>query len=228
MRAAYVGGATLESIGKEWGISGERVRQIVRPILTDADRAGRAASVARRTEQRHSEIIAYLNDHPNAPLSEVAERFGVDRRTVSRLYDGPPRPRKARSSPVKWSEEAMLESLRTVIGDRSPSAITYTSTEHDGPSLALIIRHFDTWQNAVTAAGLTANSTPRREYERLTDDWDSVFAEAVKEFLAVEVNGGHTWRQFVEWAKDRTPSPHTMRAMASITYGQAQRLALTD
>lgn len=228
MLAAYAGGATLDSIGDRWGVSGERVRQIVKPLLTDELAEERAASVARRPHDRRPEITEYLHANPHESLSDVAERFDVDRRTVARLWNGSPRPRKPRVIPPKWSEEQMIDAMRTVLGDGPASAKTYREANRDGPSLALIIRHFGTWTEAVTAAGLTPIQGPIREYERATDDWDSLFAAAVREFMGVEMDGGHTWRHFAEWAKDRTPSPHSMRAMANITYGEAQRLVLRE
>jgi hypothetical protein len=95
---------------------------------------------------------AYDTGGPAERCSECRDAFERDRDPIERAAA------KAHPGRLRWSDEAILAALRSVAG---PDGVLSTNRYEDAraagrdlPSRPLIFRYFDTWHNAVAAAGL--------------------------------------------------------------------------
>jgi hypothetical protein len=225
MHSVYVTGLTLEQVGKLFGLTRERVRQIFR----EAGLSIRSTSETRALRSKHliegcgEEIkAAFLVSHN---VEQVAHRFGLPI-TVTKVFiktqfphtweRRPPKPPEP-----KYPTEEILELLReaadAVGGDlREPSYRRYAEGRSiaDGrswPSASTINARFGSWSRALIAAGLKPLGTLSSKSRRKFSD-DDCFA-AIR--AAAEALGGPptvgAYREFARKSQGGYPSEMTIR-----------------
>lgn len=177
-------GRTLQSVADDWGLTRERVRQIVKAGSPDfrSREFRRARNAAKRTEtQRH----------------RMAQ--GEKYRTTAE----PPRSAK----PRQWDLAAMLQAMRDLTAELGHE-ISITewrsiSRERGVPSAALYVQRFGSWNNAKVLADLPPMESNRPSYTREFSDEDLIAAVALflrtanRDSLAQRFGAAHyeQWRE---------------------------------
>lgn len=203
---AVLGGATLEQVAHVYGLTRQRVSQIVRARCPDWDGAERRSVRAAEARQARTEA---------AQDRAAARRFEVAR--------GAGRPRV-------WSEEMVLTALRDAAAGGRALSVAGWKRRGLRPSVTVVIARFGSWNAACREAGLAVSPPPVVDPARFPDE---EMVAAVAEFLADPGAGGRGGvRAYGSWAERarrtgaRVPSPSVLRARFG-SWSQAKILAVT-
>jgi len=181
MRALRERGFSLDEIAVRYGVSRERVRQILRahgapdPERVADARRRRAAELA---EQRVDELLALWRSgaQPRSAASALGLQAAACRSTIARFAtDVDKAARRASLSGARgaqtYSERDIIVALRAVAAGlgRVPSAKEYALLARglELPSLPTVLNRMGGWSRAIQAAGMTplaapATARPRR------------------------------------------------------------------
>lgn len=174
-------GETLDSIGRRFKISRERVRQILKDEGVDRTRLDEAFGerhAAAESEHRDAVITLFRSGRePTSIAEELGLKAGIVRHMIERHATTADRSarraaRQAARAPAatRYSDADMLEAIRRVAHEISdvPSSGTYQAHARDLglPSLPSVANRFGSWSAAVAASGLTPKRSHRREYSR--------------------------------------------------------------
>ena len=214
----YIAGATLAKIGRDLGVSGARVQQVMKDAgapLGQITAQHRAVRRRLRDAADREAINRLLTQDPAATVQELAESLGLAPGRVKRLLGPeaparrrPPRPpapdgpfravpsRRAglRKGPWCPTPRAALRALLRGLGGRAGGhAVTRD-----------LVRRFGTWAKAVEAAGFRPAVSPRRPYPRLSHE-EAVAVVAA--FIADERAAGRppNSRFYPAWARAQVP-----------------------
>lgn len=235
-----LGGATLDSIGVEFGVSRERVRQIIQaaggPSAAEVRALAAVRSLVEEAEVR-SETETALRDHLGTrgaqSVQEVADALGLGEATVVRFW--PPDLkhlliRPAGRASQTWTDEQILDVIRSAAVYEFPlTANAYAELvrvgEIRGASLPRITQRFGGWIAACELAGVEAGQTLRPAYESRWTDAELV--SYVREYL-VDTSWPNSAHRFDQWRRlvaPEAPSFQTVRNRLG-TWSNAKRLAL--
>lgn len=228
MRSQRKQGLTLDQIGKNFGVSRERVRQILEPFPEL-----KVLAMEVRCEQRvktHEEKVwqvltsspsidaAFENAHNNADVivqfpnldPAILQHYLIDRFRSSPKIQG--------NHEVKITNDEILSSIRSAA--KSNASLSkgeyerWRSTNKDAPAWATIVQRFGKWNDAVNAAGLTVING-RKEYSK---KWtDEAVIKVLHRFLSHQesTNGSLRLVRFREWLEkqpqDSVPSLSLVR-----------------
>jgi len=188
MQTLRAQGQTLEQIGNKFGLTPERVRQLLSPFPNLKEVASQAAS-ERRAKIREEKLAQILSqseeidvfftqvyqikpvvDHfpeLDAPLliKYLKDKFKLAPRTQRKLS--------------KWTDEQILVSLRLAAEEIPSMSVKHyvlwrqsnTINGIESPSSATVVNRFGGWNNAVLAAGLQTRPS-RNNYQRKWTDED--------------------------------------------------------
>ncbi len=160
-------GLTLDDIGSEFGLTRERVRQIVvkcgGPEFEEYCRELQQTELA-SLEQEHELIRDYVRVRPGITRDEIAHHFQIPSEQVLghlskfelKLVLGS---RPAFDASRFWTDEKILDALRLAQTYHYPLKTSHYQAlvdlgEIKGPSVALIASRFKTWKQACIAAGV--------------------------------------------------------------------------
>lgn len=187
MAELYALGATLEEIGHEFGLTRERVRQVMRRSGHDPASLKAASARARRerTIAAHEvEIRARLagGQSPQEVAGSLGVPLGLVRSIDSLTSDYAEKRRLTRSRPggVKYTDSEVLDCLRVanldlggVLTSSEYGNVSADRTLSDGrpwPGNQTATLRFGTWRAALEAAGLQSNpSSPILGRQRFSD-----------------------------------------------------------
>jgi len=175
-------GKTLDEIGADFGITRERVRQILKkhdgPAVSDIRKLREddaAASLARSSDS----IRQFVTNAGPASVEDVGAALGMPTKLVAQLW--PRDVAHLRLRPVDWiaqawSEESILLAIRSASIYEFPlTAIAYTELvrvgQVVGPSLPRIAQRFGSWAKACEAAGVEHGQS-RADYQSRWTDGD--------------------------------------------------------
>lgn len=175
--ADYSSGATLQEIGERYGVSRERVRQILKAHGYPVRSVKEAAALRRASERAMAPQIAALCDELGDPR-KVADRLGVSYATVQEVLglkaadDSQPasaQRRKLGKTQKLYTNEELLECLKMASGQLGGVLTTSAyskfirgrtlSNGRPWPSNQSLQLRFGSWREALQQAGLRANPT---------------------------------------------------------------------
>lgn len=213
MSRRFADGETLQLIARSYGVTRERVRQIIgrHGTVTVAD--ARAARERSRQEDRTrlgQWAAQVLRSEPGLTIDELAKRLGHTRADVNASLDEDSRRLLVQVHPSHklWNETDIVAALQLaaeVVGG-SMSRVKYDSIrrEFDGPSGVLILQRFGSWQVACAAAGIEMG---RRRPGGYTRNWtDAQVLDFVVAYLADPAERG-TFDGYSRWASSTPGSP---------------------
>jgi hypothetical protein len=154
----YMGGATLQEIGDVVGVTGERVRQILR-----------SNGIKPRTSLKQIGPILRAYD-VSKTTKEIAAEAGRDKDTTRRVLHALGLPR--RNAWQKWTQERIVTRLQDWAREhgRQPLATDLLSghpAKRDYPSPQIVRYHFGKWNAAIKAAGFKPFAVGHKRSERV-------------------------------------------------------------
>ena len=170
MDEMYQLGATLQEVGTAFGVTRERVRQILNEAGFGTDRAERAVAIRERRQREH--VAAVLEAfRRSSDARQVARELELPYELVNDILceHVPTGERRAhwKKPKPKYSDEELIEFLqiasRTLGGVLTTAAYTSfararkTSDGRNWPTHQTHFNRFGSWRLALEAAGLAAN-----------------------------------------------------------------------
>lgn len=176
-------GETLAAIGSSFGISRERIRQILKdangPTRQDARRAQLAARQS-KADSVQREIRIALEQYGPATAEDIALLIDVQVNEVAACW--PMDLKQLRLYPAKnrtqaWSDQDIISAIQEAALYEFPlTAKAYAELQAigqiDGPSLPRISQRFRFWAAACDAAGVEHGAPARDDYQSEWTDHD--------------------------------------------------------
>lgn len=209
-------GETFTAIARDYGISRERVRQIVQARSGLGARTGLADQRAKRAfltaTARAEELI---RDKPDATAKEIGDESGLDTDQVRRLMgiDEALRRQRPRQIEPDITDQDLWREMRRVAGLPGGNPLTsnfYDENRAPGTlgSVRITQRH-QTWRLACAKAGVSARRPPRSTYSR---KWsEDQMLDWVSDYL--DSTDNPSYARFGDWLKGQpgAPSSQTVR-----------------
>ena len=216
-------GLTLNEIGDEFGLTRERVRQIIGKLGISVRSFRKQQSIEAEQNEKYlvASIESWIGQHPGCHLSEVASAFNITESTLQKY-----RPRNLQKMVLRgarkinthnlktYSREQVLDALRSAYELRNPSMSMYSVNETEpltgpfyeemrnaglifGPHRMRVLQIFGTWKSACEEAGVPSVEAVRETYERRWTDEQLV--EQLAEFILVSESSSRN--DFDEWCR---------------------------
>ena len=214
-------GKSLEEIGEKYGVTRERVRQILSKIggPTRQDvKALRESIKSDHLNQVKSRAIELAKNRIGMTLNDAAEELEVSPIELSRILTKQELnmfAKPSRVSTLKWSDEEIMKVLQEAATLEFPLTVSaYSKLLEEGflkgPSAARISQRFRSWQAACDLAGVEAGRRTRPlDLSRWTND---DLYQAVIHYLRLPQSTGAA-HDYDNWAsgQDDVPSLGTLR-----------------
>ncbi len=224
----YEGGMSLAEIGSAFDMTGEAVRRVIRRGI------GLSPEVRTNTyysERRYERFVSEYGEAVDATfdktrnIQEVVKAFPLLSSKHIQRYLAPKAKMSVRRRPSRafWTQAKIVDLLKVVAGDRERlSTGDYDKWRNSGalyegkipPTKLVICWRFDTWNDAVAAAGLKAIPSKRRVYTR---SWNRDEAmNAVRVYVQESLDNGKrpTSYGYEQWS----PSKEGMPCRATLGY----------
>jgi hypothetical protein len=235
----YEDGATLEEVGRAFGISRERVRQIFRdhelPVRSVKDahalqRARQSRTYANRIKDRFRDL---------RDVDAVAQELHLPRSLVAEIVDGAftvAERRKTKPARKKYSDEELIEFLQaasTALGGVL-SAHGYTNYARgqrtpDGrpwPTHQTHALRFGSWREAVKAAGLAANPSSPIAGQAIFEEGHCIDALRAAARALGRAPTADEYEEFARASNGALPSQATLRHRLGRWYQALERAGL--
>jgi Sigma-70, region 4 len=182
MVARRAEGRTLQEIGDEFGVTRERVRQILKrvgaPSAADVRRA-RAESTLAEDKRLAARIDRDVRTHPGSTWEEVALRLDIEPGLIRRLASDVARAlvvgAKVPTPDLEAQRAGAVEALQAAATYEFPLTIRayaelVRAGEIEGSSVPWLYRLFGNWTAACHAAGVECGRTRADYSSKWTDD----------------------------------------------------------
>lgn len=213
--ALYVWGATYDAIGRLYGVTRERIRQILMrsaDIPIDEIKQRRRANLTRvdadKREATTTAIRNFLTDNGPSTAEAVAGATGVTAELAKQAWPTDlahfQLAHLKRTTQQTWTDEQLLDALRAASLFEFPlTRLKYDNLlrvgQVDGPSGVRVMQRFGTWSAACDAAGVESGAARAAPYEtRWTDD---ELLKFVSDYLRAPNYGG-TFAGYDAWRKE--------------------------
>lgn len=193
-------GRSLQAIGTDFGVSRERVRQLLNQYDATVKQARRY--VARITQDeldaRRDEVATFVRERPGVTGEEIIEELDFERSRLAELTSSLAHliltpPARSEVARLEKRRQRVIDSLRAAAEIESPlSGPRYDELVRQrkvpGPSRQTAFIVFDTWSEACTIAGIQFLDPIRDDYERRWSDEEII--DVIGEFLSDESMNG--------------------------------------
>jgi DNA-binding CsgD family transcriptional regulator len=214
-------GKSLGEIGEKFGLTRERVRQILSKTGAPSSqevKALRESIRADKLQETRTLALEAASVHPNKTIDEIAGELQVSPIELRRILTPQEMnlfARPLRSSAQKWSDQEIIQTLREAATLEFPLTVkAYSKLLEDGflkgPSAARISQRFRSWQAACDLAEVEAGTRTRPlDLSRWTDD--DLYAAVILYLKLAESTGAAA--DYDSWAsgQDDVPSMGTLR-----------------
>ncbi len=220
MSSRRLAGEALASIGTDFGLTRERVRQIIRDhgqVSTADAQAARQARLDQQRDDLRQRAATMVRQRPGLTMAQLADLLGVSKGQLSGVVDRETRALLVREKQGRrrWSDEQILHCLRRAADLYPGKPLTghrygKVRKQVGGPTHVRVLQRFGTWLAACEAAGVRPGTAPRRRYARAWTETEML--GWVADYLAQPGTRG-TYAGYDEWARrtDGAPSSQTVR-----------------
>lgn len=230
-------GKTLDEIGTEFGITRERVRQIVKASGGPTPSELKRKKELRRIQEEKAltrQIRSHLDQFGPHTAKEVAEALNLTENRIRAHWPSDRRHLRLQyqtsDSRKHWTNGQIILAIQEAATFEFPlTGTTYSELIHlgevSGPSLALIHKRFNGWIKACNEAGVESKSAPRGTYQSKWTDDDLL--SFTREYLLDSSHPG-TADGYIQWRKKErveAPSLPTLRNRLG-TWNAIKRRAL--
>lgn len=225
-------GETLDTIAKAHGITRERVRQIIEQNNGTTANEIRDRHRARRAEQQqqqqqaldnlHTRIRAHIRANPTATVDEVAATLGTTKPRIWLATKGHPERLTLRAPTTIRPDGTGLTALQEIFAENGPLTAKRYDEVRRGRGLSAMSLHirYGSWNNALTAAGLTPT---RRHHQRRSDRFDSeTIITGIAQYLET---GQDTSAGYARWARATGKASLSTVRVHFRSWGEAKNLA---
>ena len=235
----YNSGSTLNAIGEYFGLTRERVRQILERSGVDRRNMTEHTDAARERIMTAYGPMVDAAFEESRSINKVVEQFHdtIPARWIRTHLEGRRHETVwTNKTPRLWSNEQILALLRDASSGKGTLSISAyrqwrsanTVASRRPPSHTVIAWRFGSWRNAVTIAGLADKSSKRvyaRRWER--DDAMQAVALYVEGILATGQRA--TFAGYDLWSRERPeyPSGAYVRHLTGMSWSQVLRSILT-
>lgn len=234
-------GRTLDEVGKQFGVTRERVRQLMLkyggPDSTSV-RQAQMEKVQSEEQVRGGVVSSTVRDvlSSSGPLSldEVASATGIEAAEVARHWPAELAHLRlwgANGTESRWSDDEIMEAIRGAAVYEFPlTANAYGRLlavgQIQGPSVPRIGQRYGSWTAACKAAGVTAGRAVRNNYESRWSDQD--LADIVRQYL-LDPGVPNSANRFDEWKRENVPDGPSFQTVRNRfgSWTEAKRRALT-
>ena len=206
LRAGY----TLQAMGVEYGVSGERIRQLVTKVGIDIKdlRRQQQEQEQRRRFRLERDVIEFSLEHPELTLQEISDLLELEQAAVAKLLGNrlvihEPESQAKSAGDSRTADEELLKALKlwaeqatTLTGDDYSS----WAKEQGIPGKQTIATRFGSWNDAMFLAGLAGEIVDRGGLRpRISDEelWASVL-----EFTRQD-RPTYSFQAYEEFARER-------------------------
>jgi predicted transcriptional regulator len=212
----YKYGGTLSEIGREFGISGERVRQLINAggyetmLLAErrmnASRARSAEIIAAYKRLGSVEDAARAVGIPPDHVKEILNTQSPDNE-LQRKYA-----KHINSRPRKYTDRQIIEAIRNAakVTGEPLARVRYSviASTHGFPAELTILRAFGTWQEACERAGVKTNAA--RGTPKGLRTFGKADCDAALQACEQEIGSVPSLREYNEWRDGRKDVPSSM------------------
>jgi hypothetical protein len=233
-------GQTLDEVGKQFGITRERVRQLMRKHGGPDSASVRAAQIERMQSEGQAHVMSVsaairdvLTDMSPRSVEEVAAQTGIDSADVAKCWPddlGHLRLWGASAPENRWSDQEILDALRAAAVYEYPlTANAYTALlavgQITGPSVPRIGQRYGSWTAACEAAGVEPGRAVRSHYQSKWSDQD--IADIVRQYL-LDPKAPNSAHRFDEWRRVHVPDGPSFQTVRNRfgSWTEAKRRAL--
>lgn len=181
-------GATLQEIGNQFGITRERVRQILakNPVAPDWKfaRSARVAKVVasqeRNLEQAKLQLNLQWKRYQRLDPDEAAHTLGVSKKELMTIISKAQAATIlgnsiAHAKEVQWTDLQCISALKKAARLATPLSHTKydelrQAGKFEGPSAILLLKRYGTWLSACKTAGIQGGKAARANYESKWSD----------------------------------------------------------
>lgn len=225
IRTHYEAGLSMSEVGRRFGISRERVRQILQK------QGVQSRSIGGQNSKKYENWVAEHGDEINKSFDElrsinkvVAAHPEMSAGWIRRLLT-PRRKETIHSSgvPRYWTNERIISVLRSAAGhDHKLTVPMYNKWRESGvkvegrtpPTFTLVVWRFGSWRNGVESAGLLSTRKTKRRYTRTWTSEDVLNSVRTYATEALESEKRPTFSGYEKWAREsggRHPSGSYLR-----------------
>jgi len=217
----YESGMTLAEIGSSLGISGEAVRKIIRNSAGLSDEMKTASYYKERRYERfvneYGEKVDALFDEKRNMAEVIASFPELKATDVKRFLKAKSKSVvQTRTSRMHWTKERIISVLKDAADERDRlSTVDYDKWRNSGalfegripPTKLVICWRFDTWNNAIEAAGLDPISSKRRVYSRSWNRSDAITAVRTYASESLDMGKRPTSAGYEKWSPSKSGVP---------------------